>query len=145
MSLVSPALAAYVVASSVLAANQLTLWMLSSRARHQSHTTHNPEDVPLMANASLSPADPPEVARVLRAHANGQAIIVPFWVLGAVFVAVGGGALEAQIVFGVFTAARVLYSVAYLAGKQPHRTILFGVSLLVDAILIVENVRTLWA
>jgi microsomal prostaglandin-E synthase 1 len=72
--------------------------------------------------------EPPEVARVLRAHANAQATIYPFLCLGLVFVLAGGSAGFAEVVFGVFTAARILHSIVYLAGKQPWRTLFFTVS-----------------
>jgi len=37
----------------------------------------------------------------------------------------GGAAGTAAVLFGIFTGARVLHSAAYLAGKQPWRTIFF--------------------
>ena len=71
----------------------------------------------------MAETDPPEVARVLRAHANAMANIVPYALVGLVFVLVGGSPTVALVLFGVFTAARLAHSVAYLSGKQPWRTI----------------------
>src|SRR3954470_18274258 len=105
MTTQSPAFVAYTVSTSVLVLNQLILWLMSAGARGKSKTATNPEDLASVAQgATLTDHDPPEVARIIRAHANGQANILQFLILGALFVQVGGSALEAQIIFGVFTA-----------------------------------------
>ena len=69
--------------------------------------------------------DPPAVARVLRAHANAQASIYPFLFLGLTFVLAGGGVTVAAVLFGLFTMARLLHTIAYLRALQPWRTIFF--------------------
>ena len=43
--------------------------------------------------------------------------------LGLVYVLAGGGGTAAEIVFGLFTAARLTHTFAYLGAKQPYRTI----------------------
>jgi uncharacterized MAPEG superfamily protein len=145
MTTQSPAFVAYTVSSSVLILNQLILWLMSAGARGKSKTVTNPEDLSTIAKGStLSETDPPAVARILRAHANGQANILQFLFLGALFVQVGGSALEAQVLFGVFTAVRVLYSVVYLAGKQPFRTMLFVLGAITTFVLIIEVLRHLF-
>jgi uncharacterized MAPEG superfamily protein len=80
------------------------------------------------------------VARVLRVHANAQATIHPFLVLGLVFVLAGGSGTVAKVLFGIFTVARLLHSCVYLKGKQPWRTIFFivsGLALIALAVAIV--------
>jgi len=124
MSLNNPAFLAYAVTSLVLCANLLFLWAYSGATRGKTKTAMNGEDTALFG-ASLTEFDPPEVARVLRAHRNAQASIYPFLFLGLVFVLAGGAAGTATVLFGIFTGARVLHSAAYLAGKQPLRTIFF--------------------
>jgi uncharacterized MAPEG superfamily protein len=62
---------------------------------------------------------------VLRAHRNAEANIYPFLFLGLVYVLAGGTDGFAKIVFGLFTGARLVHSVAYVAGKQPWRTLSF--------------------
>ena len=120
MSNQNPAFVPYVVTACVLILNQIVLWLRSAGARGKTKTAPNPEDLSSVSKgATLSEVDPPAVARIMRAHANGQANILQFLFLGALFVQVNGSALEAEIMFGMFTVARVIYSMVYLAGKQP--------------------------
>ena len=86
----------------------------------------NPEDAAKFGS-TLVATDPPAVARVLRAHDNAQASIHPLLFLGLTFVVAGGGATMASIVFGLFTAARLLRTFTYLEKLQPWRTIFFPV------------------
>jgi uncharacterized MAPEG superfamily protein len=129
----------YAITCVVLSLNLLLLWGYSGSTRAKTKTAINDEDANQFG-AALAHVDPPEVARVLRAHANAQAAIYPFLFLGLVFVLAGGSALFAEIVFGIFVAARIVHSVAYLAAKQPWRTICFIVSGLATLALIVDIV-----
>lgn len=141
----NPAFAAYTVASCVLILNQIILWMMSAGVRGKSKVAMNPEDLLTVSKGStLVDSEPPEVARVMRVHANGQANILQFLFLGALFVQVGGSATEAQVLFGLFTVARVLYSIVYMAGKQPWRTITFIIGVLTTLALLVEVLRYLY-
>jgi prostaglandin-E synthase 1 len=123
----SPTFVAYAVSSVALCCNLLFLWAYSGAARNKVKSTPNPEDAARFGSA-LSDIDPPEVTRVLRAHANAQASIAPFLMLGLVYVLAGGPPGPAFIYFTVFTVARWLHSWAYLGAKQPLRTIVFVVA-----------------
>lgn len=123
-SMLGPTFVVYAITSLVLCANLLFLWAYSGVVRAKTRTAINPEDSERFG-APLKETDPPEVARVLRAHANAQASIYPFLFLGLVFVLAGGSAGAATILFGVFAGARILHSFAYLTAKQPWRTLLF--------------------
>ncbi len=131
----NPTFVVYAVACVVLSINLLALWGYSGTVRTKTKIAINKEDAERFG-AMLEHVDPPEVARVLRAHANAQATIHPFLFLGLVFVLAGGSAGFAEIVFGIFVAARIAHSIAYLAGKQPWRTLLFTVSGLTLLVLI---------
>jgi microsomal prostaglandin-E synthase 1 len=119
----NPAFTVYAVTILVLSINMLFLWGYSGGVRGKTKTTPNTEDA--RDPSRVVEIDPPEVARVLRAHKNAMANIVPFSILGLVFVLAGGSATVAAVVFGVFTFARVAHSFAYLGGKQPWRTVFF--------------------
>lgn len=119
-----PAFLAYAVASVLLCANLMFLWFASAAARAKSKTAMNPEDA-AQFGATLVDTDPPAVARVLRAHDNAQASIYPFLFLGLVFVMAGGNATAATVLFGLFTVARLLHTVAYLKALQPWRSVFF--------------------
>ncbi len=124
-----PAFPAYAITSLVLCINLLFLWVYSGTVRAKTGTAANPEDS-VQYHAALSETDPPVVARVLRAHRNAEANIYPFLLLGLVFVLAGGSARTAYILFGIFTVGRLLHSVAYLRGKQPWRSVGFGIGAL---------------
>jgi prostaglandin-E synthase 1 len=122
----NPAFVAYALSLVVLSLNLLVLWGYSGAVRGKTKTTPNEEDASTVAKGSqVVELDPPEVARVLRAHKNAMANIVPFAILGLVYVLAGGSATVAWVVFGVFTAARLAHSFAYLGGRQPWRTLSF--------------------
>jgi len=117
----------YSVSMVVLCVNVLALWGYSGAVRGKTKTTPNSEDVSTVSKgASLVQADPPAVARVLRAHRNAADNILPFAILGLLFVLWGASPLLTAIFCGVFVAARIGHSLSYLREKQPWRTISFG-------------------
>ena len=123
----NPAFVAYAVTCVALCVNLIFLWAYSGAARNRAKSTPNPEDT-ARYSASLAEVDPPDIARVLRAHANAQASIVPFLALGLVYVLAGGPSGPALLYFSVFTLARWLHSWAYIGARQPLRTIFFVVA-----------------
>ena len=120
----NPTFVVYALTCVVLSLNLIVVWAFSGIARGKTKTAVNKEDAERFG-ASLVPLDPPEVARVLRAHANAQAMIYPFLFLGLVYVLAGGTPRFGLIVFGGFAVTRIAHSIAYLAGKQPWRTLFF--------------------
>jgi uncharacterized MAPEG superfamily protein len=121
-----PAFGTYAVSCLVLCTLMLFIWVYSGAVRNQVKSTPNAEDAGRFG-ASLADIDPPTIARVLRAHANAQASIVPFLLIGLIYVLVGGPRGAAQAYFGIFCVARVLHAVTYLAALQPWRTLSFVV------------------
>jgi uncharacterized MAPEG superfamily protein len=138
-SLSNPAFVVYAIACLILSVNVLFLWGYSGFVRYRTKTVMNEEDA-ARYGTPLAEVDPPAVARVLRVHANAQASIYPFLFLGLVFVLAGGSARTGAIIFGIFTAARLLHSICYLRAMQPWRTNFFTVGLLVTVALIVDIV-----
>lgn len=137
-----PVSTAYTLTVVVNSLNLLVLWNLSGGARGGTKTTPNPEDAAtVLRGATVVAADPPEVARVLRAQRNSFDNTIPFLLLGSVFAALGPDKLEAQIIFGVFTGARLFYSLAYLKGLQPWRTISYAIGVLATLALMIETCR----
>jgi len=134
-----PAFVAYAITGMILCVNMIGVWAYSGTVRGKTKTTINAEDAKQF-KAPLVDHDPPEVARVLRAHANAAANIYPFLFLGLVFVLAGGSATAAEIIFGAFTVSRLVHSIAYLAGKQPWRSLAFGAGGLATLALMVNIV-----
>ena len=139
----NPSFVAYAVTLIVLSLDLLFLWAYSGAVRGKAKATPNPEDA--RGANKLVDTDPPEIARVLRAHANAMANIVPFAILGLVYVLSGAPWMTAAIVFGVFAFARIAHAFAYLGGKQPWRSLSFGVGALATLVLMGLIVRTLVA
>jgi uncharacterized MAPEG superfamily protein len=131
----TPLFVAYCVTAILLCLNLLVLWGASGGARTSAKITANPEDAKAFG-ASVSDHDPPTVARVLRAHANAQAVIYPFLMIGLLYVLACGSFWVAAVLFALFVVARFAHSGCYLAGLQPWRTISFTVSGLVTLVLI---------
>lgn len=139
-----PVLFAFAVSTLVLVLNILVLWNLSGAVRGRTGTTANPEDAAAFGR-NLADGDPPEVARVLRAHRNTADNTYAFLFLGLVFIHLHPGALEAQIFFYGFAAARVLFSICYLKGIQPWRTVAYGLGLFLTLGLVADIGRLLFA
>ena len=134
----NPAFVAYAVSAALLCLNLFGLWLYSGAARNRTRTLINPEDARLLKGRSIVERDPPEVARVLRAHANAMANILPFLILGFLYVLLGASRTGAVVYFGIFTLARYVHSVAYIAALQPWRTVSYLVGLLASIGLIVQ-------
>lgn len=120
----NPSFLVYSASMTILCLNILALWAYSGAVRGKAKVTPNPED--LRGTFELG-GDPPEVARVLRAHRNATDNILPFAVLGLLFVLWGGSPLLTAIFCGVFVVARLAHSFSYLFEKQPWRTLSFVV------------------
>jgi microsomal prostaglandin-E synthase 1 len=133
----SPAFLAFAFACVVLCLNLMFLWARSGAVRGKVKSTPNSEDA-AQFGAKLAEVDPPDIARVLRAHSNAQASIYPFLALGLVYVLAGGAAMPAIIYCVAFCAARILHSAAYLQGRQPWRTVFFVAGMLVTGVLLVH-------
>lgn len=89
----------------------------------------NPEDAAVFKRPALS-VERPEVIRGQQAWRNDLESI-------PLFIALGGLALALEVAAGVttwlslvFTAARVLHTLAYLTGRQPWRTLSYAVGTL---------------
>lgn len=133
----NPTFVVYAITCLLLCFNLLFLWGYSGAARGKTKTAVNEEDATRF-RATLAEADPPPVARILRAHRNAEALIYPFLLLGLVFVLAGGRAGMAVILFGIFTVARLLHSFFYVKAVQPWRTIFFAVSGLTTIALMLD-------
>jgi prostaglandin-E synthase 1 len=137
-----PAFPIYALCTVVLSLNMLGLWGWSGGVRSKTKTTPNPEDATTVAKgAKVLDEEPPEVARVLRAQTNADVNIMPFLVLGLLYVINGASVRAAWILFGGFTLTRLGHTFAYLNGKQPWRTILFVIGGLITLALMVQVVR----
>ena len=141
---VSPAFVAYTITSLVLCLNLIVLWAMSGVRRTSTKTAVNPEDAKLFKAQEVQ-LDPAPVARVLRAHANAEATVYPFLILGLLYVLLGAPYAAAVVIFTVFVIARLAHSAFYLGARQPWRTISFTLSAVALVALMVALVLRLIA
>ena len=138
----SPAFTTYALFASGLCLLLLLIDASSGAARAGSKTTPNAEDLGSVSRgATLAADDPESVARVLRAHRNALANIVPFLFVMFLYVALGASKTWVLGLCGVFTAARLVHAVAYIKGLQPWRTLSFAVGQTCTGIVMVQVVR----
>jgi microsomal prostaglandin-E synthase 1 len=125
----NPALQYYAIASSVLALHLIALALWTGRVRVQKKQYTNSEDAKLN-KAEHTEIEHPDVRRVIKAHTNALENAIPFFVVGALYVASGATKTGALAYFGTFVAMRILHTFFYLGGKQPFRTLSFGIGAL---------------
>ncbi|MNO62750.1 MAPEG family protein [compost metagenome] len=89
----------------------------------------NPEDAAVFKRAAQL-AERPQVCRAGRAWMNDLENIPLFIALGGLAIAVAAPGPQVAWLCGVFTVARCVHTLAYLAGWQPWRTLAYGVGVL---------------
>jgi glutathione S-transferase len=136
----TPGLAAYAIASTTIALQLVALALWTGRVRVQKNRWVNPEDAKAAKGEQVDEEDD-DVARVKRAHVNLLENAVPFFVVGALFVATAPSRTASIAYFGTFVGARILHSIFYLWGRQPFRTLSFGVGVLAIAGMAVHVLR----
>jgi glutathione S-transferase len=124
-----PIMKMYALAATVIALQLMVLAGIVGTIRGRKKTFVNPEDAKQLKGEKAD-LDHPDVRRAQRAHMNAMESAVPFFVIGALYVATGATKDGAMIYFGVFVAVRILHSIFYLLGKQPFRTISFAIGAL---------------
>lgn len=96
------------------------------RLRHRAFT--NPEDAGFFQRPANTQELPP-VSRAAKAWANDLENIPLFFVLAGLCLALDAPAVATAWLFGLFTVARVMHTLMYLGGRQPWRTLAYGVGL----------------
>ncbi len=138
----SPAFGTFALFAAALSVLLLLIDALGGGVRAGTKTTPNAEDARSVARgAALTPQDPEQVARVMRAHRNALANIVPFLIVMLLYVAVGASAKWVLALCGVFTAMRLVHAIAYIKAVQPWRTASFVVGQVCTLIAVVQVVR----
>ncbi len=92
----------------------------------------NPRKAWINAEDSKEGAGKPDdlVERIGRAHVNAVHNILPFAVVGMLYVILGASTSGLQIYAYTFLGARVLHSICYLLKLQPFRSLSFAVGAL---------------
>ena len=131
-----PAFSCWSVCAVVLFVKMFALSLIQAGGRTLSGKFPRPED----ARAFARGADPidkdiPIVERATWAWRNDLENIPIFLFLSLAFLLAGGPDDRAVIYFSVFTTARVLHSIVYLLGKQPHRFLCYNLGVAATFVL----------
>jgi prostaglandin-E synthase 1 len=137
-----PAFAVYALTAAFVSTHMVLLDAWGGAVRAKTKTAINVEDTSTVSKgAQLVEADPPEVARVMRAHRNLVANGLPFLLVGLVWTLLGADRTQAMALFGTFVGARLIHTFAYLGAKQPFRTLSFVIGQLALLGVIIQVVR----
>ena len=117
---------AYVVTTAVLGLNLFVLANGTALTRARAKEVINPEDKRLNAVADVVyEGGNDTTARYRRAHRNALENIPLFLITGFLLTLTGTSTTTAYALFGVFVAARLVHSFAYVKQIQPWRTLSF--------------------
>jgi uncharacterized MAPEG superfamily protein len=138
----TPAFGMYALFAAALSVLLITIDGAGGGVRAGTKTTPNPEDLgSTTKGGTVVEQDPERVARVMRAHRNAMANIIPFLFVMFLFVALGASTQWVLILCGIFTFARVTHAIVYIKGLQPWRSIAFGIGQICTGIAVVMVVR----
>ncbi|XP_046339138.1 microsomal glutathione S-transferase 1-like [Haliotis rufescens] len=133
----NPVFSQFAFYGSILIGKTVLMSPLTALFRMKNETFSNPEDLKLGAPGIKVNFDDQTVERVRRCHQNDLENILPFAVIGVLYVLSDPLPHVARRLFQTFTAARLIHTVAYLAPlPQPIRFLAFGVGAVVNMIMV---------
>ena len=128
----------YAVCCAVLVLKMFAVGHYTGLARFFKRSFLNLEDSQaFLQGEGLVHEEHPDVDRALRSHRNDLENILPFMILGAIYLQIDSSLQLARNLFITFTVARVLFSIAYFKAWQPWRSLLFLVAEVCNLIMVV--------
>lgn len=128
-----------VLCSAILVVKMIVVGHYTGAMRFLRGSFASPEDAPAFRSEDKSGGvEHEDVARIARAHRNDVESTLPFLAVAILFLATNPGAGLATGLFWVFTIFRCIFSIAYIAGLQPWRSLSF---LVAEACLVVMVVK----
>jgi len=138
-----PAFDVFVICAALLVLKMIVVGHFTGFLRIKREAILNPEDVEAFRSSKPeSVEEDPEVARGLRAHRNDLESTLPFLAIGLPYLMTNPSASIASGLFIGFTLLRVLFSVFYLLGVQPWRSLSFVLGEL--CVLVMLGQMVLW-
>ena len=139
-----PAFATFALCAAWLVFKMMLVGHVSGFWRIMKRSYLNPEDARAFSQMDeVQQAEDPDIARTLRAHRNDLESTLPFLAIGLVYLATDPSPGLAKGLIVTFTAFRTLFSVFYLAGMQPWRSLSFIVAEVCVVVMLVQIV--MWA
>uniref|UniRef100_A0A087Z4Q3 Microsomal glutathione S-transferase 1 n=1 Tax=Anopheles darlingi TaxID=43151 RepID=A0A087Z4Q3_ANODA len=120
-------LRAYVFWSAVLVSKMLLMSPLTSLTRVRKMAFANPEDTAAISRKLKPKFDDPDVERVRRAHLNDLENILPFFVIGFLYLLTNPAPTLAINIYRLVAASRILHTLVYavVPVPQPARFLAF--------------------
>jgi prostaglandin-E synthase 1 len=136
-----PAFPTFVVCAAILVLKMIGVGHWTGLLRIRRQAILNPEDVEAFrSDKPRAEVEDPEVARGLRAHRNDLESTLPFLAIGVPYLLTDPGAALASGLFIAFTALRSVFSIFYLRGMQPWRSLTFVVAELCVVVMVVQMI-----
>jgi len=135
--LANPALQLFGITYLILVLKMVAVGSYTSIMRTRRGVYATPEDYELQG-ATPKGGDE-DIERARRAHRNDLENILPFFGVGLLYALGNPSMFAARIYFIGYMLARILHSVFYIRSMQPHRTIAFGVALLLMLAMLVTT------
>jgi len=137
--LTNPTFEIYAMCSAVLCLKMLSIGHYTGFLRIKAKAFLNPEDAEQFSDGTgLGTSEHPDVERGLRAHRNDLESTLPFFAIGLIYVLMGAKGTGAAILLVGFTTLRLLFSVFYLRGMQPFRSLTFMAAELCLLVMILQ-------
>jgi glutathione S-transferase len=121
-----PTMRVFAVCAAILVLKMLVTANIVGGLRTVRRVYATPEDYRFFGQDPTVTRDE-QIERVRRAHQNDLENILPFLGIGFVYALSGPSYSAAWWLFVLFTLARLLHTVTYIAGLQPWRTVIFAV------------------
>ena len=121
-----PAFPTFVVCAALLVFKMIGVGHITGILRIRLEALLNPEDVKAFRSSKpQADAEHPDVERSLRAHRNDLESTLPFLAIGLPYLLTNPSPSLASGLFTAFTVFRYVFSVAYIRGLQPWRSLSF--------------------
>jgi uncharacterized MAPEG superfamily protein len=136
--LADPVVRLYVVVYLLLVLKMAAVGTYTSVLRIGRKVYATPEDYALQGLAARTTRDE-DIDRVRRAHQNDLENILPFFVVGFLYLLTGPSYGAASVYLIGYLVARTLHTLFYIASLQPYRTIAFTLGGLFTLGMIVQT------
>ncbi|KAL8625940.1 hypothetical protein ACOMHN_012532 [Nucella lapillus] len=135
VSLENPVFKAFVTYAVIVLAKTMLMALLTAASRFRNKAFANAEDASALKDREGGRLRPvlnnPNVERVRRCHLNDLENVIPFILIGLLYVTTSPPLFSALLHFRLFTGARLLHTVVYLLSvPQPARALTFFVGFL---------------
>uniref|UniRef100_A0A1Y9IVT8 Microsomal glutathione S-transferase 1 n=1 Tax=Anopheles minimus TaxID=112268 RepID=A0A1Y9IVT8_9DIPT len=133
---------AYVFWSAVLVAKILLMAPLTALQRFKNKAFANPEDASAVSKKLKPKLDDPDVERVRRAHLNDLENILPFFVIGFLYLLTNPAPFLAINLFRAVAVSRILHTLVYavVVVPQPARFLAFMGAMVPNAYMALQTI-----